>query len=96
MLLTTQCIFKGEMDDGEILNLGTTEIPDFLKPFPLFRAGTAHHETRVVEVWWLWDGDTETRIGALNEAQKKLPRSGAADNQGLVIFLEGRTHPSLA
>ena len=38
--------------------VGKSPLPDFAKPFPLFRAGAIHPKTGRVEDWWLWDGST--------------------------------------
>ena len=94
-LLTKQCAFVGSLDKGEVKIVGHIEIPEPMLKFPLFRSGTANHKTKKVEVWWLWEGKENTRVGELNEEQKKLPRSGACNNAGIVSFLEGKTHPSL-
>ncbi|GAA5497653.1 hypothetical protein Rhal01_03853 [Rubritalea halochordaticola] len=94
-MITLQCIFKGELTNGSLKKVGKIALPEKLRDFPLFRSGTPNHKTGKVEVWWLWDGENDIRIGELSEEQKQLPRAGALDNEAMVIHLERRTHPSL-
>jgi hypothetical protein len=76
--------------------VGHAPVRKELQPFPVFRSGIPHRDTKVVETWWLWDGETETRIGpTLSEDQRKLPRFGILNLGGLVGLIEGDTHPSL-
>jgi hypothetical protein len=52
---------------------GTVDVPARLRKFPTFRApGGISRDGRVLN-WWLWDGEKEWRIDALNEEQKQLP-----------------------
>ncbi|MGJ8678524.1 MAG: hypothetical protein ACSHX0_13500 [Akkermansiaceae bacterium] len=95
-LITKQCIFSGKLEEGgEVQVVGKSVVPKELLSFPLFRGGTPHHETKKVNVWFIWDGENEWEVGDLTEDQKLLPRLGALDNEAVVIHLEGRTHPSL-
>ena len=47
-------------------------VPPDLAVFPILRNGTIDPKTRKVEVWWLWDGSKETRVGKLSAEQRKL------------------------
>ena len=61
----------------EIFNVvGNLPLPEKAKKFPLFRAGNENPQTGKVEIWWLWDGEKEWKIGNLSAEQRKLPVLG--------------------
>ena len=47
-------------------------IPEHARKFPLFRAGAPGPSGRI-KTWWLWDGETEWRVGKLSPEQRSLP-----------------------
>ena len=59
-------------------------IPEWARPFPVFRYGNAD-ENGQVRVWFLWDGEKETRVGALTPEQMKLPVRPGVWNDTLLI-----------
>ena len=59
-----QCIFEV---------VGNVPVPEELQPFPVFRNGIPNPKTKRVEVWWLWNGERETRVGELTPEQKHFP-----------------------
>ena len=68
--------------------IGNAEVKDTLKPFPTFRAGVINPAHGKVETWWLWDGESEKRIGRLNKKQRSLPIRGVWNDTLLIERLE--------
>jgi len=62
---------------------GNIPIKDELKTFPVFRAGVPNL-SGIVETWWLWDGENETRIGKLSSKQMKYPIRGVINDTLLI------------
>lgn len=56
--------------------VGNEPIPVEARAFPLFRAGAVDPATGRVDVWWLWDGEREWRVGSLSDAERRLPIRG--------------------
>jgi hypothetical protein len=48
-------------------------VPDHAQKFPLFRNGLPNPATGKVEVWWLWDGVKDWKVGKLTPEQLDLP-----------------------
>lgn len=79
-----------------IERVGTAPVRNDLKTFPVFRDGIPDRDTKIVKTWWLWDGETETKIGPhLTEEQQTYPRLGILNLPAVVGLIEGNTHPSL-
>ena len=53
--------------------IGNSAVPHEAQVFPTFRGGVVNPSTHKVEVWWLWDGEREWRIGNLTDEQRLLP-----------------------
>jgi hypothetical protein len=47
--------------------------------FPLFRAGVADEFGKYRD-WWLWDGNSEVRLGVLAPGQEELPIRGVIND----------------
>jgi hypothetical protein len=62
---------------------GNFPVRDEFKSFPTFRAGVAN-QSGVVEVWWLWDGENEERIGRLSPEQMEYPIRGVINDTLLI------------
>jgi hypothetical protein len=58
------------------------------KQFPLFRDGVLNPATKRVDVWWLWDGEKEWRVGDLTEEQRKLPMREVINDTLLIERIE--------
>lgn len=58
-------------------------IPADFQQFPVFRAG-AHNKQGFVEVWWLWDGEKEWRVGTLSNEEMKFPIRGIINDTLLI------------
>ncbi len=52
---------------------------------PTFRTGVINPKTGKVDVWWLWDGNREWKIGAISEEQRKFPIRGSWND---TLFIE--------
>ncbi|WP_141100995.1 hypothetical protein [Roseateles aquatilis] len=72
---------------------GNAALPLAVIKFPLFRSGIVDPSTRKVRTWWLWDGESEWRIGDLTEAQRKLPIRGVWNDTMLIHRLESGWTP---
>jgi hypothetical protein len=73
ILFTTFFPLHSAVSRGIVEIAGHMEIPDALKPFPVFRNGLPHPHRKRVDVWWLWDGVKEWRIGVLTPDQALFP-----------------------
>jgi hypothetical protein len=62
---------------------GNLPVKDEFKSFPIFRAGVAN-QSGVVQVWWLWDGENEERIGKLSPKQMEYPIRGVINDTLLI------------
>ncbi|RQO73159.1 hypothetical protein DBR44_09595 [Aquitalea sp. FJL05] len=60
---------------GLIEKIGNFPIPQHAKT-PIFRTGIVNPATKKVDVWWLWDGIREWKIGELSDEQRRLPIRG--------------------
>jgi hypothetical protein len=72
--------------------ISNQQIAEELKTFPVFRSGLPN-KAGTVNNWWLWDGETETPIGALSDEQKKLPIRGIWNDTMLIERIESRWTP---
>lgn len=68
---------------GIVNIVGNLPIKDEFKTFPTFRAGVAN-QSGLVEVWWLWDGENDERIGKLSPEQMKYPIRGVINDTLLI------------
>ncbi len=74
----------GAAVNREIVKIaGNLPIRDEFKEFPIFRAGVAN-KSGIVEVWWLWDGENEERVGKLSSKQMKYPIRGVINDTLLI------------
>lgn len=74
----------GAAVNREIVSIaGNFPVQEEFKTFPIFRAGVAN-QSGVVEVWWLWDGENEERVGNLSPDQMKFPIRGAINDTLLI------------
>ena len=64
--------------------VGNAPVPDFAKPFPLFRTGVVDPSTRKVRDWWLWDGEKEWKVGEITAEQRKFPLRGIVNDTLLI------------
>lgn len=73
-----QCSFplRAALDQGIVSVVGNVELPASEKNFPTFRAGVMNPATRKVDVWWLWDGQEERKVGDLTSEQRRLSIRG--------------------
>ncbi len=51
--------------------------------FPIFRTGI-QNATGAIQTWWLWDGETERRIGSLEPGMERYPIRGIINDTLLV------------
>ena len=59
--------------------VGNLPVREKFKEFPVFRVGVAN-QSGVVEVWWLWNGENEERIGKLSPKQMEYPIRGVIND----------------
>ena len=69
---------------GIVRKLGRYAIPDHSKNVPVFRAGVIDPTAGKVVDWWLWDGETEWRVGSITDEQRKLPIRGSWNDTMLI------------
>jgi hypothetical protein len=68
--------------------VGHEKVPDQAQKFPLFRNGVPNPATGKVEVWWLWDGVKEWKVGKLTGEQLDLPLLSIPSYPTLVEWIE--------
>lgn len=73
--------------------VGHLPVPAELQPFPVFRGGNADPKTKKVKVWWLWDGERETRVGELTPDQRHYPLLGVWNDTMLIERIEQDWRP---
>ena len=73
--------------------VGRAEIPESSKKFPIFRNGLPNQKTGKIEVWWLWDGEKEWKIGKIKKEQRKLPLHEVINDTLLIERLESGWTP---
>jgi len=79
---------------GLVVIVGLYPIPDSCLHFPLFRTGVPDTRTgKVGDNWWLWDGEKEWRVGALNPEQRKYPIRGVVNDTLLAKRIESNWSP---
>lgn len=73
--------------------VANVDVPAHALPFPTFRAGIPNPATGKVDVWWLWDGETEWPVGKLTEEQRSLSLRGIWNDTFLVERIESGWTP---
>lgn len=68
-------------------------VPAEAQQFPIFRAGSINRSTGKVDVWWLWDGKKEWRVGQLTDEERRLPIRGVWNDTLLVDRILGGWTP---
>ena len=73
---------------------GNVPVPEELKEFPTFRAaGLENPKTGKVDVWWLWDGEREWKVGKLTREQRKLPIQSIVNDTMLIHWIGSGWRP---
>lgn len=67
-----------------VIIVANEPVPAEAQGFPIFRAGVVNPTTGKVDVWWLWDGDKEWRVGQLSEQERRLPIRGVWNDTLLI------------
>ena len=73
--------------------VGNVAVPDEAQKFPTFRTGIVNPSTRKVDVWWLWDGEREWRVGNLTPEQRTFPIRGTWNDTLLIERIESHWTP---
>ena len=74
----------GSAVNREIVRIiGNLPIREEFKTFPIFRSGVPN-KSGIVEIWWLWDGENEERVGKLSAEQMKYPIRGVINDTLLI------------
>lgn len=68
--------------------IAIVEVPDHLKPFPLFRSAGLPDPITRQESLWLWDGERSWRVEERAEELRSLPSMMALTLSALVAYLE--------
>lgn len=63
--------------------VGNEPLPEAAQAFPVFRAGVQNAQG-IVEVWWLWDGSSEWKVGALQPGMEHYPIRGVWNDTLLI------------
>ncbi len=84
---------KAAVDQGIVKIVGNFSVSKEFSQFPVFRAGVVDPSTGKVAIWWLWDGNSEERIGSLSDDQKHLPIRGVWNDTLLIERIESNWTP---
>jgi hypothetical protein len=87
------CFLQSAVNRGVWEVIGNCPLPEHSKHFPLFRSGIADPVTGSVKDWWLWDGNTSWKVGALSKEQRSLPERGIWTDALLIERLEEGWNP---
>ncbi|AVP99711.1 hypothetical protein C7S18_22155 [Ahniella affigens] len=69
--------------------LGTEDVPEFAKKFPLFRDYTGVDlKTGKAGPWWFWDGEQEWMVGEITAAQREMPMRSILSHTLMVERIE--------
>ncbi|MEO8926500.1 MAG: hypothetical protein ABI306_04985 [Caulobacteraceae bacterium] len=79
---------------GMVSAMGNTPIAPPLRQFPVFRCGVNDPKTNKVEIWWLWDGEREWRVGELTAEQEQFPVRGIWNDTLLIERLPSGWTPN--
>jgi hypothetical protein len=72
---------------------GNVPIPEKDKAFPVFRNACVNPIDKSIGAWWLWDGQRQWRVDALDGRQEKFPFEEIINDTLLIERLEGDWHP---
>jgi len=86
-------VLRTALKDGLVALVGTFPIPEHAVRFPTLRSGMQDPQTGKTEVWWLWDGENEWRVGELTPDQRRLSTRGIINHPRLVERLLGSWTP---
>ena len=75
---------QAALSEGIFEVVGNIPIRKDLREFPVFRSGVTNPETKKVDIWWLWDGEKEWKVGKLDEKQRKFPIRGVWNDTLLI------------
>lgn len=90
----TFCSLNALIADGDVMTVVAHEpVPERARRFPTFKHGRPHPDTGRVEVWWLWDGEREWRVDALDSEQQRYSVSGIISHPVLVERIESGWRP---
>ncbi len=70
------------------------EVPEHARPLPLFRAAGFIDREGHVHDWWLWDGETNRKIGNLDDETRKLPMLEVWNDTLLIQRIEEEWTPA--
>ena len=84
---------QAAVNRGIVNVVGHTEIPENLRPFPVFRSGMIDPISKEITAWWLWDGKKEWRIGELTPEQRHFPIRAVWNDTMLINKIENGWRP---
>lgn len=73
--------------------IGNAAVAKEEQHFPIFRNGTMDPSMGKVEVWWLWDGERQWRVGKLTPEQRAFPILGTWNDTLLIHRIETHWTP---
>jgi hypothetical protein len=93
VMFSTFFPLQAALKNGLVKVVGNVPVPDSLAALPIFRNGVPHPKTKKVDVWWLWDGTKEWRVGTLTPEERKYPLLGIWNYPLLVERIETHWKP---
>jgi hypothetical protein len=72
LLFTTLFPLGAAVNRGIVSIVGNLPIREVFQKFPVFRCGVSNQQGEI-DVWWLWDGGNEKRVGQLSTKLMKYP-----------------------
>jgi hypothetical protein len=80
---------RAAVRQGHMSPVGHAPVPAERAAFPTFKIGQRDPRTGDVAQWWLWDGEREWRVDALDADQRELPDRGIVNHAGLLWAVLG-------
>jgi hypothetical protein len=79
---------KAAVTRGIFPIIGHEDVPERVRPFPIFRSAGAIDRKGKVHDWWLSDGDREWRVERLTDEQRALSVGGIWNDTLLIQRIE--------
>jgi hypothetical protein len=77
---------------GSMHPVAHVDVPPGLRPLPVFKSGLRDRNGRI-DVWWLWDGEKDWRVGRLSPEQRKFPMREVIGDEVLIRRIEAGWRP---
>jgi hypothetical protein len=81
------------LNKGIFSVVGNQPVPAYLQPFPVFRDCHPDITNRENDIWWLWDGQKEWKIGKITKEIQSLDYRAICNDTRLIELVEEGYRP---